>query len=415
MPTTSTGLSRPRTRGVVLDLIRSARSISRVELVTASGLTGGTISNVVRELIADGLVIEAGRTESTGGKPRTLLELNASARYTVGVQLDRGSAVIVVVDLAGHLIARTSMGGSGTRSPHETLVMVADHIESLLMTTGVDRADVLGVGFVTHGPQDTERGRLLVEQPTEQWQNYPIVDDLETLVDLPVVLDNDATAAALGEFWIGGVHPSSTYAAIYMASGIGGGVVVEGVPYRGSSGNGVEIGHVSLDVDGPPCECGNRGCLENYAGPTTVIARARMQPELAARLGLTEGPTETVVNFARIARAASRGDAAAREIIDESARYIGKAAVSLANLFDLELIVLAGPSFTSAGANYLARVQDELDRSTFVRHVHPTKAALSVSGADAAAVGGAVLVLQSELTPLDLRKSDGRALTYTYQ
>ncbi|HWU59161.1 MAG TPA: ROK family transcriptional regulator, partial [Microbacteriaceae bacterium] len=271
MPTTSTGLSRPRTRGIVLDLIRSARSISRVELVTASGLTGGTISNVVRELIADGLVIEAGRTESTGGKPRTLLELNASARYTVGVQLDRGSAVIVVVDLAGHLIARTSMGGSGVRSPHDTLVMVADHVESLLMTTGIDRTAVLGVGFVTHGPQDTERGMLLIGAPTEQWQNYPIVDDLETLVELPVILDNDATAAALGEFWIGGVHPASTYAAIYMASGIGGGVVVEGEPYRGSSGNGIEIGHVSLDVDGPPCSCGNRGCLENFAGPTAVI------------------------------------------------------------------------------------------------------------------------------------------------
>jgi predicted NBD/HSP70 family sugar kinase len=199
-----------------------------------------------------------------------------------------------------------------------------------------------------------------------------------------------------------------------MASGIGGGVVVEGEPYRGSSGNGIEIGHVSLDVEGPPCSCGNRGCLENFAGPTAVITRARMQPDLAARLGLTDGPTETVVNFARIARAASRGDADAREIIDASARYVGKAAVSLANLFDLELIVLAGPSFTSAGANYLARVQDELDRSTFVRHVHPTRVVLSASGADAAAVGGAVLVLQSELTPLDLRKSDGRALTYTF-
>jgi predicted NBD/HSP70 family sugar kinase len=140
-----------------------------------------------------------------------------------------------------------------------------------------------------------------------------------------------------------------------------------------------------------------------------------MQPTLADRLGLTNGPTETVVNFARIARAASRGDSDARDIIDASARYIGKAAVSLANLFDLELIVLAGPSFTSAGANYLARVQDELDRSVFVRHVHPTRVVLSASGADAAAVGGAVRVLQSELTPLDLRKSDGRALTYTYQ
>src|SRR4051794_38988259 len=96
---TATALARPRTHGIVLDLIRAARTISRVELVEASGLTGATITNVVRELMDDGLIEEAGRTESTGGKPRTLLRLRARARFTVGVQLDRCSCTIVIIDL----------------------------------------------------------------------------------------------------------------------------------------------------------------------------------------------------------------------------------------------------------------------------------------------------------------------------
>jgi predicted transcriptional regulator len=100
--------SRPKTRGLVLDLIRSARTISRVELAAATGLTGATISEVVRELMGDGLVVEAGRGAPTGGKPRTLVQLNPLARYSVGVLLERNTCVIVVVDLAGRQVARTS-------------------------------------------------------------------------------------------------------------------------------------------------------------------------------------------------------------------------------------------------------------------------------------------------------------------
>lgn len=415
METPTTALTRPRTRGIVLDLIRSARTVSRVELAVGSGLTGATITNVVRELIHDGLVIEVGRAESTGGKPRTLLRLNAEARYTVGVQVDRGSVVIVIVDLAGQLVARRALGGSGVKSPHETLVMIADHIVGLLESSGVERSRVLGVGLVSHGPQDRLRGRVLIEQPTDGWRDYPITEDLERILQLPVILDNDATAAAIGEFWLGGVHPSSTYGAIYMASGIGGGVVVEGEPYRGASSNGVEIGHISVDVNGDECGCGNTGCLEGFAGPTAIIRGAFANPPLAERLGLTAGPENTLLNFARIGRAATSGDEEAHDLIATSARYLGHAAVTLVNLFDLDLIVLGGPSFAAAGSIYLSAIQAQLDRSSFVRNVHPVSVILSASGADAAAVGGAVLVLRSELTPLDRRRPNGQSLSYTFQ
>lgn len=407
-------LSRLRTRGVLLDLIRSARTISRVELVDGAGLTGATITNVVRELIDDGLVMEVGRGASTGGKPRTLLELNASARYAVGVQLDRGSAVVVVLDLAGQLVARTALGGSGTRSPHEYLLVVAEHIDALLATTGIEREKIIGVGLVSHGPQDRTEGRLQIDAPTADWLNYPLVADLEEILHLPVLLDNDATAAAIGEFWLGGVHPASTYGSIYMASGIGGGVVVAGEAYRGASSNGVEIGHISLDVNGELCGCGNRGCVEGFAGPPATIDAARAVPGLAARLGLTGDRDDTVADFARIGRAAASGDSEAHTLIETSARYLGHAAVTLANLFDLDRIVLAGPSFTTAGSIYLHGVQAELEKAAFIRRVRPVIAILSASGANAAAVGGAVLMLKSELTPMSRLQPDGRALNYTF-
>jgi predicted NBD/HSP70 family sugar kinase len=406
-------LNRPRTRGVVLDLIRAAGTISRVELAAGSGLTAPTISQVVRELIDDGLVVEAGRGESTGGKPRTLLRLNPQARYSVGVQLERYRCVVVIVDLAGRPVARAAFAGAGLAPPEETARLVAEHVDTLLASAGVARSKVLGVGLVGHGPLDRVGGTLLPPSPLPDWPGYPVVRRLTEFVGLPVLLDNDATAAAVGEFWIGGVDPASTYGCVYMGGGIGGGVVVAGEVYRGSSSNTVEIGHITVDADGAECPCGNRGCLEILAGPWAVISQARATPPLSDRLGLDPHGTDLVADFALIAAAAMAGDPAARPLIERSARYLGYAAATLTNLFDLDRVVLAGPSFIPAGRIYQSSVQAVLDRAAFARAAHPVRVTLSASGSDAAAVGGAALVLRSELTPLHLRRPDGGCLAYT--
>jgi predicted NBD/HSP70 family sugar kinase len=397
MATSALWGSRPKTRGVVLDLIRAARTISRVELAASSGLTPPTISEVVRDLMSDGLVVEAGRGVSTGGKPPTLLQLNALARYSVGIQLERNTCVIVVVDLAGRQIARTSFRGTAQMPPEKALPFLAAQVNAILDTAAVDRDRVLGVGLVSYGPQDRPAGLLLTPQPTDAWYEYPVAPRLAEILRMPVLLDNDAAAAAIGEYWLGTVDPRSTFGCIYMATGIGGGVVVAGEVYRGSSSNSVEIGHISIDVHGDECPCGNRGCLENYAGPSAVVRQALDMPGLADDLALDPTGIDFLTEFARIAAAANAGNLEARHLIERSARYLGCAAVTITSLFDLDLIVLAGPSFAVAGSIYQTLIQHEVDRRTFARRAHPVRVVPSVSGSDAAAIGGAVLVLQSEL------------------
>ncbi|TDB81808.1 ROK family transcriptional regulator [Micromonospora sp. KC721] len=398
--------SRPKTRGLVLDLIRSARTITRIELAEATGLTGATISEVVRELMGDGLVVEAGRGVPTGGKPRTLVQLNPLARYSVGIQLERNTCVIVVVDLAGRQVARTSFQGVATMPPGQALPLVAAQVEALLATAAVDRDKVLGVGLVSYGPQDRRVGVLLTPQPTDEWLDYPVARRLSQSLGLPVLLDNDAVAAAVGEYWMGAVDPRSTYGCIYMATGIGGGVVVAGEVYRGSSSNSVEIGHISVDVNGDECPCGNVGCLENYAGPSALVRQALATPGLAQRLALDPASADFLTEFARVAAAANAGDPAARGLVEQSARYLGSAAVTMTILFDVDAIVLAGPSFAVASSIYQAVIQQEVDRRTFARRAHPVRVVPSVNGSDAAAIGGAVLVLQSELTLARSRPED---------
>ncbi|MFP8964447.1 ROK family protein, partial [Streptomyces nanhaiensis] len=273
-------------RAAVLDVIRAAGTISRVGLINATGFTGATISTVVRRLIDDGLVVETGRAESTGGKRRVLLQLNQSSRYAVGVHLDHAGITYVLTDLGGSVVARMSRAGAGAEDPPDVVERMAGEVGALIEGVGVGRERVLGLGLVSPGPLTPTSGMRLTPPLMRQWEDFPLDRALKEATGLPVVSDNDATAAALGEHWSGGVGAAATFAALYMGTGIGAGLLVDGMTYRGASGNAGEIGHSCLAVDGPECWCGARGCVEALAGPSAVVAAARADPALARAAGL---------------------------------------------------------------------------------------------------------------------------------
>ncbi|GHS90262.1 hypothetical protein AGMMS50218_17910 [Actinomycetota bacterium] len=227
-----------------------------------------------------------------------------------------------------------------------------------------------------------------------RWADFPLAAVLEQAAGVPVLLDNDATAAALGEYWSGQVEAGAVVGVLYLGTGLGAGILVDGTVYRGSSSNAGEIGHVCVDVDGPECWCGARGCIEAVAGPAAVVAAAR-----AAGLDLGPEGRPVAEDFATLARAALRGDASAQELLHRSARYVAVAAQTLANILDLDLLVLTGPAFALAGTLYLPAVQERLDRSFFARGNHAVRAVISPNSSEAAAVGAAAIVLQSELVP----------------
>jgi predicted NBD/HSP70 family sugar kinase len=227
-------------------------------------------------------------------------------------------------------------------TPQQALPFLAAQVNALLDAAAADRDRVLGVGLVSYGPQDRSSGRLLTPQPTDEWLDYPVAPRLAEILGMPVLLDNDAAAAAIGEYWLGTVDPRGTYGCIYMATGIGGGVVVAGEVYRGSSSNSVEVGHISIDANGDECTCGNVGCVENYAGPSAVVRQALAAPGLAQQLALDPAAEDVMAEFARIAAAANASDPSARHLIEQSARYLGCAAVTMTSLFDLDMTAAIG-------------------------------------------------------------------------
>ncbi|THV23618.1 ROK family transcriptional regulator [Glycomyces paridis] len=384
--------TRMPTLAVVLDLIRDRGAVSRVELADATGLTQATMTHAVRKLMALGLVHEVGTLPTTRGTPRRLLGLRPDACHMVGVQFDLYSAVGVVVDLAGNLVAERSLPAPGERDPDTVVAEFAEHVGGMLDDAGLTAAQVLGIGLATYGPQDREAGVLIVPMPTPEWAGYPLAETLAAATGLPVIVENDATAAGVGVQTLGG--SASSFAVVFMSGGIGSGVILDGRPYRGVTSNGLELGHISVDALGPECHCGNRGCLDGYAGPGAVVASALADPELSRRLGLG---ADLLTDFLAIGRATVAGDPAAAALVAASAQRLAVATVTLVNLFDVGRVVLAGNAFADVGPVYRDAIQEVLDRSVFMRDVHTVQAELAGDVSRAAAVGGAAVVLRNLL------------------
>ncbi len=393
------GATAAETDSAILDLIRSGGVVSRINLANSSGLTGASISRIVKRLLADGLIVETGVGDPTGGKPRTLLQLNGHSRHAVGISLDVEVNIFVITDLCGDVVVRQESAGIGNESPSQAIQRVSGELNQMLSSEGIERSSLLGIGIAAAGRQDAHHHVLRANPPATEWELFALEDTLSATTGLPVVVENDSTCAAIGEFWIGRIPATADFAALYMANGFGLGLVTRGDVYRGSSSNVGEIGHMVVDVDGPDCWCGSRGCLETLAAPKRIVEQALEQVTLAEELGLRGQPADMRAEAGLIFRAASEGHPDCVALIEQSAGYLSKALLSTTNLLDLDQIILAGPGFSEAGSIYLRVISEELERLSFVRAVHPTKVTLSRAGMDSASLGAASLVLHSRLTP----------------
>ncbi|MDX6328123.1 MAG: hypothetical protein QOI83_506, partial [Streptomycetaceae bacterium] len=240
---------RSHNAAAVLSLLRAAPDgMTRLELAERTGLTPQAVSKITARLRAEGLVDEAGRTASTGGKPRTLLRLARHARYAAGAHLDRDELTVVLADLAGGIVdIRTSPHG-GT----DVLDALAGAVRAV--ATGA----VLGVGVAAPGPLDHGSGVLGRVTGFPQWEGLPLRAALTAALGLPVVLDKDTNAAALA---VRGTTRDS-FAYLHLGTGLGAGLVLDGALHRGRRTGAGEFGHQAVRLDGPLCVCGNHGCLE---------------------------------------------------------------------------------------------------------------------------------------------------------
>ncbi|WP_433379538.1 ROK family transcriptional regulator [Actinoplanes sp. CA-142083] len=374
----------PGSRALIVDVVRSATTISRVELAEMTGLTQPSISNIVRDLIADGVIHETGSTDSARGKPRKLLAINPANRFGLGFQLGPESVTCVAIDLTGGVVGREVVPLDGTDLPEQLTARFDDFTGGLDLPR--DRIEGLTIVAPTARPgHESEGPDLLVVQSA-------LADRLK----VPVLVENDAAAAALGEFWSRRVSREQSFGSVYLNFGIGAGLVFGGALFRGASFDAGELGHLSIQYDGRPCPCGNRGCVERYASMAAIVDTAREHPDLPGRLRL-DGTVAAA--YDAIARAAVSGDAAAFAVVDEAAQRLSVAVTSMVNLLDLGRVVLTGPAVAVAGSIYARRLRAHLARTAHARHRHEVVVELSAQPRDAAGIGAAALAVQASISP----------------
>ncbi|MEU5597321.1 ROK family transcriptional regulator [Streptomyces sp. NPDC020298] len=262
---------RSHNTALVLDLLRTAgtEGISRLELAERTGLTPQAVSKITARLREEGLAVEAGRRASTGGKPRTVLRLVPGAGHAVGVHLDRDELRVVLCDLTGAVVTGRRVPldlrpGGGAEAVVEA---VAGQVGELLSESG---ASVLGAGVALPGPLDHVRGVLRRVTGFPEWDGFPLREVLAGRLGVPVVVDKDTNAAALGlavRVWgrgggAEGLGSGGSFAYLHLGTGLGAGLVIGGRVHRGARTGAGEFGHQVIQLDGPLCGCGNRGCVE---------------------------------------------------------------------------------------------------------------------------------------------------------
>ncbi|MEU6343406.1 ROK family transcriptional regulator [Streptomyces sp. NPDC046977] len=390
---------------MVLDQIQLADGISRVEIAQRTGLTPQTVSGIVRRLLDEQIVREDGASRvAGGGKPRTTLRVNADAGSAVGLVLDPLELTCSVVDLLGRpLVVKRRPTPPGT-DPSHVVAAMAELVADVLAKAGVPRDKVLGLGLVTPGPIDQQSGVIVAPPQLAHWTRVPLQQMLGDATGLPVTLDNDATAAAVGERWAGRAKGVANVAYLFFGTGIGGGLILNHQVYRGGSRNAGEFGHSTVLSDGPECYCGNRGCLERLVNPSAIVAETHRR--LAERSGTggsalarSYAQDPALVDHAAIQRAAGAGDPVATAVVDEAARHVASVAVSIANFIDVDLIILGGQGIQHVESRYVEAVASVLAARPLARHIRVVEVAASALGTDAAVVGSAALVLHAAYSP----------------
>ncbi|WP_051571458.1 ROK family transcriptional regulator [Cryptosporangium arvum] len=382
----------PGSRALVVDTVRSAVTISRGELAELTGLTQPSISNIVRDLIADGIIHEIGSADSTHGRRRKLIAISAANRLGIGFHLGADTVTCVAVDLTGGVVGREVVPrpADDGRLVEHLARRFGDFTDGLDIPRG--RIEGLAVVAPAPTPGTTAAGTVPAASP----ELTSVRTELSERAGVPVLVENDSAAAALGEFWSRRVSRDQAFGCIYLSSGIGAGLVFGGALFRGERFGAGELGHTSIDYDGRPCPCGNQGCVEQYASTRATVTAARQDPALRARLPLDGSDASA---YDAVARAAVNGDADARRLLDQAADWLGVATTSMVNLLDLGRLVLTGPGVAVAGSIYARRLRDHLSARVHSRQRHVVSVELSAQPRDAAAIGAAALVVQASIAP----------------
>ena len=386
--------TRAHNSSLVLRALYDHGPLSRADVARRTGLTRTTVSDLVGELLTDGLAEEIGRGPSTGGKSPILLRLGDDARVVIALDLGERTFRGAVVNLRGNIhrqVARNVEGLDGQAAlavVHELLADLAPETSGAL----------LGIGVGTPGVIDTTTGTIRWAVNLD-WQDLPLGALLRERYDVPVVVANDSRAAALAVHLFDGQDRPANLVAVRVGRGIGAGLVLGGQLFHGDGFGAGEIGHIVLDPSGDPCHCGRRGCLETVAAAPAILARATAgagqapaSPLGKRMVAASGGPLE----LADVKAAVEAGDECAIRIVDDAGRALGQVVGGMIATLDVRRIALLG-TVTELGESWLAAVRAEAKSRTLELLTKDVRIDSAPPMANEVLLGASALLITNEL------------------
>ncbi|MEW2299529.1 ROK family protein [Streptomyces sp. NPDC006655] len=389
---------RTANRYEVLRHIIAASPTSRQELASVTGLSLATVATLVGELLDLRMITEVGFEDSAGGRPRGLVAVNASGGALIGVDIAETYVHVELFDLALTVLARADEDmRPGENRPEQVVAQVAAAVGSVVAQAGVEGARVLGVGVSVPGQVDRDTG-IAEYAPNWDWHDVPLLDLLAEHIAYPLHLDNPLRACAVAEQWFGAARGRGDTVVVNLGTGVGAGLALGGRLHRGVSNSAGEWGHTTLVLDGRPCHCGNRGCVETYVGAPGIMLNLS---EASPHSPLLH-PDDQTATVDALARGVADGDPVAVQVVRDTARYIGAGVANLVNLLNPELVVLSSWVARRLGEPLLHEVREAVRRHALGRPFAATEIVLSPIPSDPVCLGAATFALEGALRPVRL-------------
>ena len=367
-----------------------ARSpVSRQRIAAETGLSIATVATVVGELLAAGLLREVG-FEGSAGRPRALMAVDHDGGVLLGVDVAETYVRVDLFDAALTFLdgVEEPLGPEENR-PEQVVGHIVSGVQAVLGRAGVPVGRVLGAGITVPGQVD-HRGGVSVFAPNWDWHDIPLSELLAERLGVPAHLDNPLRAAIVAELWFGAGRRREDVLVLNLGTGVGAGLAFRGTLYRGATNSAGEWGHTTLVLDGRPCHCGGRGCVETYVGAPGIAQHLR---ELDSDSPMLHAGDQTATIDA-LAHGIEAGDPIAQKVVAETARYLGAAVANLINLLNPEAIVLSSWVADRLGEPLLAEVRAVVARHALGRPFVATEIVRSTLPGDSVSLGAATLALE---------------------
>ncbi|UOQ87480.1 ROK family transcriptional regulator [Gracilibacillus salinarum] len=380
-------------KSIILNKIRTSGSISRAQIAKETQLTPPTVGTIVKELLEQGLIKESQLGASQGGRKPTMLVLNTTGFYIIGIDVGPEDIQFVISDLSGDII-------DGQEQPLTTGIQKQDFLQMLLdvVTQLIQKHSSLqfiGIGVAMHGVVDADQG-ISIFAPNLNLRDVAIKQHLEAHFDMDVKVENDAKALALGEAWFENKTTHSSMIAVNVGRGIGAGIVIDGKLFSGEHGIAGEIGHMMIDLKGKRCTCGNDGCLQTIASGPAIGERAMELLRQGNPSLLSEYPEPITAEL--VHQAAVEEDQLAKDILKEAGSYLGIALTNLIHVCNPSSIIIGG-GVAQAGDFILDPIVQTIQSRAISNQAQQTPVSLSNLGQYGSALGAVALILSELFEP----------------